>query len=72
VVLISQRLERGPVDSRVVRGHISATWRIRLNGPSLAAMRSYVNYFDHLLLLSLAWYASFAADNIMFCAISTI
>ena len=31
-------------------GRIGATWRIRLNHPSAAAMRIF-NYFDHLLFL---------------------
>ena len=30
--------------------HIGATWRIRLNRPCAAAMRSVSNYFDHLLM----------------------
>jgi len=32
-------------------GHISATWTIRLNRLSAAAMLPYVNYFNQLLLL---------------------
>jgi len=33
-------------------GQIGATWRIRLNCLSVAAMRSMWNYFDHLLVFA--------------------
>jgi len=33
-------------------GHIAATWRIRLNHPSMAAIRLMPNYYDHLLSLN--------------------
>jgi len=32
-------------------GHIGATWRIRFNHPSAAAMRSYVKLLDHLFYI---------------------
>jgi len=35
----------------LMEGHITATWRIRLNHPSTAAMRRASNYFDRLLSL---------------------
>ena len=35
----------------LIGGHIAATWRIRLNHLSTAAMRPMSNYFDHLLSL---------------------
>ena len=34
--------------SSIVFARSRATWRIRLNCPSAATMRPYVNYFDHL------------------------
>jgi len=34
-----------------MEGHIGATWRIRLNRSSEAAMRSYVKLLDHWFLL---------------------
>jgi len=40
--------------------HIGATWRIRLNSPCAAAMRSYVKYFDLLLLLFISSYSILA------------
>jgi len=41
----------------LIGGHIGATWRIRLNRPSAAAMRSYVKLFSPLVrALVIMWY----------------